>query len=159
FVAVHCADDAALRGDVESLMRSDSAAQRFLATPLPSLALATDILPREERLIGSMIGRYGLQRLIGTGGMGAVFEATQERPHRTGALKLMRSGITSRSALRRFDAESQVLARLRHPCIAQLFDAGVHDDGSGGVPYFVMEFIPGALPLTEFARDLKTREK
>ena len=75
------------------------------------------------------IGQYRIKRAIASGGMGTVYEAIQEKPRRTVALKLMRAGITSRSALRRFEFESQLLARLRHPGIAQVYDAGTHRDG------------------------------
>jgi tRNA A-37 threonylcarbamoyl transferase component Bud32/tetratricopeptide (TPR) repeat protein len=107
------------------------------------------------------IGRYHVKRLIGSGGMGAVYEAVQEQPRRTVALKVMRRGLASRSALRRFEYEAQILARLRHPGIAQVFEAGTHDDGTGPVPFFAMEYIPGARPITEFAslRGLGTRER
>ncbi|MHC4775421.1 MAG: protein kinase domain-containing protein, partial [Planctomycetota bacterium] len=75
------------------------------------------------------IGHYHVKRVIAAGGMGVVYEAVQEHPRRTVALKIMRHGIASRSALRRFEYESQILARLRHPGIAQVFEAGMHDDG------------------------------
>ncbi len=103
---------------------------------------------------GWRVGRYHVKRLIGSGGMGAVYEAVQEQPRRTVALKVMRRGIASKSALRRFEYESQLLARLRHPGIAQVFEAGTYDDGAGtdaGVPYFAMEYIPGARAITDYA--------
>ncbi len=75
------------------------------------------------------IGQYRIKRAIASGGMGTVYEALQEKPRRTVAVKLMRAGIASRSALRRFEYESQLLARLRHPGIAQVYDAGTHRDG------------------------------
>ncbi len=67
------------------------------------------------------IGQYSIKRAIASGGMGTVYEALQEKPRRTVAVKVMRQGITSRSALRRFDYEAQLLARLRHPGIAQVY--------------------------------------
>ncbi len=107
------------------------------------------------------IGHYKVKRLIAAGGMGAVYEAVQEQPRRTVALKIMKQGIASRSSLRRFEYESQILARLRHPGIAQVYEAGMHDDGTGGVPYFAMEYIAGAKDLIEFARakEMRTRER
>jgi non-specific serine/threonine protein kinase/serine/threonine-protein kinase len=89
--------------------------------------------------------------MIGRGGMGAVYEAIQENPRRTVAVKLMRRGITSKTALRRFEFESQILARLRHPGIAQLYEAGTHHEDGQDTPFFVMEYIPGALPITDYA--------
>jgi len=74
------------------------------------------------------IGQYRIKREIASGGMGTVFEAVQENPRRTVAVKVMRQGIASRSALRRFEFEAQLLARLRHPGIAQIYEAGTHRD-------------------------------
>ena len=117
--------------------------------------------PMGDPLIGSKIGTCTIKRLVGSGGMGTVYEAMQEKPRRRVALKIMKRGITSRSALRRFELESQTLARLQHPSIAQVYEAGTHDDGRDGVPYFVMEFVSSAKTLTEYATDkgLGTRER
>ncbi|MEM1422646.1 MAG: serine/threonine-protein kinase [Planctomycetota bacterium] len=95
------------------------------------------------------IGRYGVVRIIGEGGMGVVFEARQENPDRAVALKLMRwsaSGMSGLSA--RFRAEVRTLARLRHPHIAAIFDAGTHEVAGAGLPYFVMELARDGLPIT-----------
>ncbi|MCH8006723.1 MAG: protein kinase [Planctomycetes bacterium] len=107
------------------------------------------------------IGRYRIKRIIASGGMGTVYEATQDHPRRPAAVKVMKQGIASRSALRRFEYESQILARLRHPGIAQIFEAGMHDDGSGGVPFFAMEYIAGARDILEHARakQLNTKQR
>ncbi|MHC4695580.1 MAG: serine/threonine protein kinase, partial [Planctomycetota bacterium] len=107
------------------------------------------------------IGQFHIKNVIASGGMGKVYEAIQEHPRRTVAVKVMKQGIASRSALRRFEFESQLLARLRHPGIAQVFEAGTHDDGTGAVPYFAMEYIPNARSITAFAKDKKlgTRDR
>jgi tRNA A-37 threonylcarbamoyl transferase component Bud32 len=117
--------------------------------------------PVASSLIGTRIGTFTLKRIIGSGGMGTVYEAMQEQPRRRVAVKMMKRGITSKSALRRFEFESQLLGRLQHPGIAQVYEAGTHDDGSGGVPYFAMEYISSARTLTEYAVDRKlgTRER
>jgi len=99
------------------------------------------------------IGKYRIKRAIASGGMGTVYEATQEQPRRVVAVKVMKLGLASRSALRRFEYESQILARLRHPGIAQVYEAGTHRDSSGTVPYFAMEYIPNAKPITEYVRE------
>jgi tRNA A-37 threonylcarbamoyl transferase component Bud32 len=99
-----------------------------------------------------VIGHYHLKREIASGGMGVVYEAVQENPRRVVAVKVMRTGgLGSRNWLRRFQAEAQALARLHHPCIAQIFEAGSHETASGAVPFFAMEYIPGAKPLPEYA--------
>jgi len=107
------------------------------------------------------IGRYRIKGLIGGGGMGNVYAAVQEEPRRTVALKVMKPGIAAPRAMRRFELEAQTLARLRHPGIAQIYEAGTHDEGSGPVPYFAMEYVAGAKSITEYAdgRSLGIRER
>lgn len=108
---------------------------------------------------GSTLGNYTIRRIIGSGGMGRVYEARQDNPRRTVAIKVMSRGITSASALRRFEFEAQVLGRLRHPGIAQILEAGRLVDGA--TPWFAMEYIANAKPITEYARDAKlsTRDR
>jgi non-specific serine/threonine protein kinase/serine/threonine-protein kinase len=107
------------------------------------------------------LGRYDITRVIDAGGMGTVYEAMQQSPRRIVALKVMRPGLTSSSAWRRFLNESQILARLHHPGIAQVYEAGTHDEGGASIPFFAMEFVPGAMTITEYARSraLDTSQK
>ncbi|MGD8451548.1 MAG: serine/threonine-protein kinase [Phycisphaerae bacterium] len=109
----------------------------------------------------AQIGRYKVRRIIASGGMGTVYEATQEKPRRAVAVKVMKHGIASPSAMRRFEYEAQLLARLHHPGIAQIYEADTFDDGSGCVPYFAMEYILGARPITKYADEKKlgTRQR
>ncbi|HEY3739755.1 MAG TPA: serine/threonine-protein kinase, partial [Bryobacteraceae bacterium] len=92
--------------------------------------------------------------------MGSVFEAEQEQPRRTVALKVIRPGLLTAGIIQRFDRESQALARLQHPGIAQVYEAGVDDHGWGVQPYFAMEFIKG-VPLDRYAarHELDTRQR
>ena len=102
------------------------------------------------------IGRYRILRLLGEGGMGAVYEAEQDLPHRTVALKLIRAGYASAEMLRRFENEAQALGRLQHPGIAQIYDAG-HE---GNQPYFAMELVRGETLLAYCVhRKLHTRQR
>ena len=112
-------------------------------------------------LEGRVIGGYTISRLIAEGGMGAVYEAQQKQPRRLVALKLIRSRIASPSAFKRFAYEAEVLARLRHPGIAQVYEAGTHDDGTGPVPFFAMEYVAHAFPITRYVLDngLSTRQR
>jgi eukaryotic-like serine/threonine-protein kinase len=89
------------------------------------------------------VGPYRILRLLGEGGMGTVYEAEQEHPRRTVALKVIRPGWATAEILRRFEQESQALGRLQHPGIAQIHEAATADSGSGPQPYFAMEFIRG----------------
>src|SRR5262249_43907834 len=93
------------------------------------------------------IARYRVVRLLGEGGMGTVYEAEQDNPRRTVALKVIRAGLASEILLKRFVREAEILGRLRHPGIAQVYDAGLAESGQ---PYFVMELIAG-MPLDEYA--------
>ena len=91
------------------------------------------------------IGGYRLIRELGTGGMGKVFLAEQSEPvQRKVALKLIggKRGDSLYSAL--FDVERQTLARLHHPYIAQVYEAGT---GPGNMPWFAMELVQGE-PIT-----------
>jgi len=112
-------------------------------------------VPDRDPLIGSVIGEVTIIRLIAEGGMGRVYEGLQAKPRRPVAVKVMRPGFVSRDASRRFDLESEVLGRLRHQYIAQIYSAGMCNIVGAQVPYFVMEFIPDAMPLTKFASENK----
>jgi eukaryotic-like serine/threonine-protein kinase len=112
-------------------------------------SLQRELNPSARRL-PSHIGRYRIIRLIGEGGMGVVYQAEQEQPRRTVALKVIKSAWASPELVRRFEQESEVLARLQHPGIAQVYEAGATDTESGPQPYFAMEFIQGQT-LCEYA--------
>lgn len=96
-------------------------------------------------------GHYRIIRLIGEGGSGAVYEAEQTSPRRAVALKALRPGRTSHRALRRLEFEAQVLARLQHPAIAQVFEAGVADSEHPDQAFIAMELVRG-VSLTAHAR-------
>jgi len=92
---------------------------------------------------GKRIGRYQIIDKIGEGGMGTVYEARQDHPRRTVALKVLRTGLATTEMLKRFEYEVQVLGRLQHPNIAQIIEAGVVEDSGERLPYFAMELIHG----------------
>jgi non-specific serine/threonine protein kinase/serine/threonine-protein kinase len=106
------------------------------------------------RLLPASIGRYRIVRLLGEGGMGAVYEAEQDQPRRHVALKVIKAAWASPELLRRFEQESQALGRLHHPGIAQIYEAGSADTGFGVQPFFAMELIHG-MPLVEYADERK----
>jgi hypothetical protein len=112
----------------------------------------TTVTETQRAMLGAArVGHYQLTREIDAGGMGFVYEAIQDQPRRTVAVKLMRHSLSSKAAIRRFEYESQILARLQHPGIAQIFEAGTHQHGELAIPYFAMELVPGARPITTYA--------
>jgi len=111
---------------------------------LPSTRLSTALA------VDALVGPYRVVRLIGEGGMGAVYYAERDDGQfdMPVALKLVRAGVAMNPTFAaRFLVERQTLARLVHPNIARLLDGGVTPDGR---PYFAMEFVDG-LPLTQHA--------
>ncbi|WP_109485833.1 serine/threonine-protein kinase [Occallatibacter savannae] len=105
-----------------------------------------------NRSLPATIGRYRIVRLLGEGGMGAVYEAEQDQPRRSVALKVIRAAWASPELLRRFDQESQALGRLHHSGIAQIYEAGSAEGSFGIQPFFAMELINGK-PLIEYAEE------
>ena len=103
----------------------------------------SDLSQLPEYEAGTFIGRYRLVRRIGLGGMGEVWEARQSQPiERKVALKIVRVGLETPGVVRRFEAERQVLARLDHPGISSILDAGATKNGQ---PFFVMDLIDGVM--------------
>ncbi|MCX5690074.1 MAG: protein kinase, partial [Planctomycetota bacterium] len=96
------------------------------------------------------IGAYELVGLLGRGGLGEVFEARQRNPDRAVAIKLLRVAADSQAGRKRFRREVESLARLSHPGIATIFDAGMAEVGGVQRPYFVMELVRGT-SLTTYA--------
>ena len=118
-------------------------APRLVPAPAPASAFAA----------GARVGPFALIRPLGRGGMGEVWLARQAdgRVEREVALKLPTIYLQSEVWRERFRRERDILARLAHPNIARLFDAGVsEEEGSRGQPYLAMEYIEG-VSLTEFA--------
>jgi eukaryotic-like serine/threonine-protein kinase len=105
-----------------------------------------------DPLLGLELGGVTIRRLIGAGGMGRVYEGWQAAPGRAVAVKVMRPGLASEEFFRRFDHEARLLARLQHPGIAQVFLVGVHQLLAENVPFFVLEYLAEAVPITDHAR-------
>jgi len=157
-----CGEDVELRAEVESLLEHD-ADGAFLEAPSGGYALHAAAAMGADSAIGfakdrpaataipEVLDGFRILRLLGEGGMGVVYLAEQERPRRQVALKVIRSGWLSSTAQRRFEHEVNVLGRLQHPGIAQIYESGTTRDGKGARTYFTMEYVDGA-PLTHHAR-------
>jgi predicted Ser/Thr protein kinase len=100
-----------------------------------------------DPLVGRDLGDVVVERFLASGGMGRVYAARQRSPARRVAVKVMRPSRRSPAALQRFHREAEVLGRLRHPGIAQVFLAGRCRVEGDETPYFVMEFVPEAETL------------
>lgn len=150
----HCAD-ATLRALVAQALDNApdlDALERGIAQWLPELADGpVDAAPA--------VAGYRVRRFVGAGGMASVFEAERELPGgpQTVALKLLRVDVHAPDERRRFLREQRILARLQHPHIAQLLDAGFT---SSGTPFLALEFVAGDNLLAHCEkRNLSTRER
>ncbi len=167
FLERECAGDEELRLEAESLLAHDhegadafgegrlSAGRELLAEAVAgaSTAHGRDAEDAPKVPIPERVGLYRIKRVIATGGMGTVYEAEQQSPRRTVAVKVLRLSLTSSGATRRFRYESDLLARLAHPGIAQVYEAGTFLDGVAQVPFFAMEYIPDARAITRYSGD------
>lgn len=154
FVAAACGGDSALLSEVRSLLAAHDSAGDALESPPPGAEGGSS-------LVGRRLGSYRVVRFVAEGGMGAVYEARQESPSRRVAIKVMRHGLFLGDAARRFRHEAEILGRLQHRAIAQVFEAGVASGPhSETLPWFAMEWIDGE-PLTRYAarRSLSIRDR
>ena len=140
WLAREAAGDDALRGAVERLLAHEGSST-FL---VPPSGTTLGVLPGPLLQPGARLGPFVLGEVLGQGGMGVVHRARQDRPQREVAVKVMRSPLDGARLRRRFEAEIEALARLQHPGIAQVFEAGVELDGTC---WFAMELLAGAVPL------------
>ncbi len=148
-----CGGDAGLRRRVERLLAADDRPAGIL-----SRGAASALEPCGLAAGDVLAGRFKLRELLGAGGMGEVWVADQVEPvQRRIALKVIRPGLDSARLIARFEQERQALARMDHPNIAKVLDAGATEAGR---PYFVMELIKG-VPVTEYcdSAQLPPRER
>jgi serine/threonine protein kinase/tetratricopeptide (TPR) repeat protein len=153
FLREACGNDADLRAEVEELLRFHDAATGG-GSELPTPIHLASFLPDTPE----QIGPYRILQKIGTGGMGDVYEAQQERPlRRRVALKIIKWGMDTEQVVTRFDSERQALALMDHPNVARVFDAGATEQGR---PFFAMELVKG-VQITDYcdARELQLRDR
>ncbi len=136
----HCGDDAALRAEVESLLRFDPGHDA-----LPAMETG-----RDGSRMQRQIGPYIVESLIAEGGSAAVYAARQESPARRVALKVLRRDAAGESWRRRFEREAEILASLDHPGIAHFYAFGRTPPPESRA-YIAMELVEGET-ITAFAK-------
>ena len=154
FVKDSTVDEPVVRKEVLRLLQADESSSSLIDEPFLSTPLVELTEPFEEELSSGMrIGPYEVRSVVAKGGMGTVYEAVQERPARTVAVKTLRHGFSSKARARHFEFEVEALGRLQHPGIAQIYDAGVFERGGVACPYFAMEFVHDASDVLTYASE------
>ena len=148
-----CEGEPGVRAEVERLLEADAVADaaldglRVAAGEVAMEALEdADVGELDASWEGRTLGPYRVGRQIGQGGMGAVYEAAREDVRKRVALKVVRGALGAPDLVRRFLLERRVLARLEHPGIASLLDAGMLEDGT---PWLAMDLVDG-VPITHY---------
>ena len=139
-------EDGALADELAALIVLEESHGDFMSEPV--------MPPAPGLRAGSEVGPYRLERQLGEGGMGQVWLAVRADGlyQRRVALKLLRPGLADPSLRLRFTRERQILARLAHPHIARLLDAGISSDH---VPYLALEYVEGE-PITDYCLHHRT---
>ena len=150
FLERACGADRELYSQVRELLKSDATSESFLEQPAvtPLSKVLADAAADMHDPMPGQVGPYAVQKLLGSGGMGAVYLAyrADKSFNKQVAIKVIHRGMESDRILQRFRRERQIIASLDHPNIARLLDGGATDDGR---PYIVMEYVEG-LPINQW---------
>jgi serine/threonine protein kinase len=152
-VDARCGDDTALRSEVEQLLARLDLPEPTIV-PVPGSAAVDDAAQPG----GAIVGDFVIVRPIGSGGTGVVHLAHQRHPPRLVALKVLRREFMGSVVRRRFEIEAELLGRLQHPGIAQVY--ATHPGDETTRPFIAMELVDGPA-LTDFAdrESLSTEER
>src|SRR5262245_32628889 len=146
FLAAQSGEDLDLRYEVQSLLAQDC--ERLLLDE-PILETAAKVLDEFDLEPGSQVGPYCIDAIVGAGGMGQVYRATDTRLDRTVAIKALPHALARDEQFRaRFDREAHAVAALSHPHICALYDVGHHE----GLDFLVMEYLDGETLATRLDR-------
>lgn len=146
-----CGDDTDLLTAVKQMLHADTTNHDSIAPGAGAELLAVE-LTNEEAPMPERIGGYRVVRELGRGGMGVVYEADQDEPRRRVAVKVIRDVAAGREVSRRFRLESQLLGRLQHPGIAQVYEAGTDTQLGIRRAFYAMEYVEG-LPIDRHANE------
>lgn len=146
---LECGHNLDMKRELTELLQAHFRGNPILEAPTHALDLVCDPSKNLDEAEGSLVGNYKLLQKIGEGGMGVVFMAEQLRPiRRKVAVKIIREGMHSKQIMARFEAEREALARLDHPNVTRILDAGV---AASGRPFFAMELVRGT-HITQFCK-------
>ena len=145
-IAKRCEGDSGLAEEVAALVDSCAEEERLMAMLRPQENAAADSVPAQKQ-----VGPYLIDRLLGRGGMGAVYLAHRAdgQYEQSVAIKLIDLPLATEVFRERFRQERQILAELQHPFIARLLDGGVT---AAGDLYLVMEYVLGT-PIDRYCDD------
>jgi len=153
FLDAACAAEPELRAEVDSLLDAHESTDDFIERPAAHRALDLEPETPPPSWIGRRVGDYRIVEEVGHGGMSEVYKGVRDDDEyqKEVAIKVLRQGYGTRSLLKRFKVETQILASLDHPNIARLLDAGSSGEGQ---PYLVMEHIQGQ-PIDDYCKQHK----
>ena len=148
FVEDACGTDETLLREVLAMLQCDSEPASGPLTNALDAAIEATSTDRRQALIGTVVGAYRLESVLGHGGAGSVYlaERADRQYSAQVAVKIVESAALHPDMSIRFRAERQILASLNHPNIARLVDAG---ETEKGLPYLVMEYVHGS-PVDRF---------
>jgi serine/threonine protein kinase/tetratricopeptide (TPR) repeat protein len=140
--------DDALIAEVLAMLEEDESGESLLGPELPDVAYAL-LGDSGDALCGMQFGPYRIEKVLGAGGMGIVYLAKREDIGSLVAIKLLQDATLSPVRRARFEREKRALAKLEHPLIAHINDAGML---ANGTPWFVMEYVEG-VRITDYCRE------
>jgi serine/threonine protein kinase len=135
FLDEACAGDETLRREVEEMLAHDASAGKILDQPAADLVRDSTL----TAWVGSQLGPYRIEAVIGEGGMGVVYKVLDVKLNRPAAIKFLHDDLADVAARRRFQREAKMASSLNHPHIVTVYDAGEFD----GRQYLVTEFVDG----------------
>ncbi|MFM8283977.1 MAG: serine/threonine-protein kinase, partial [Planctomycetaceae bacterium] len=130
---------------------TDGSRPGFDVEALWGLVEGEGAIAEADPLVGSRLGDVEIVRFIAAGGMGRVYEGRQDQPQRTVAVKVPPPGLIDPASVKRFIREVAIIGQIDHPAVCRVFYASVQPTAAGALPFFVMEYVPGALPITTHA--------
>ena len=149
-----CEPDSEIRRQVDSLLEiQESQTMDMSDNPEFVVHDKEQLLNKDE-----WFGPFRIHGLLGRGAMGTVYLAQQQNPKRQVALKVMNAEMMTESRLKRFELETESLAKLRHPGIATIYESGQTQIDGQPHPYFAMEYVQGR-ELDQYSRALGLRER